>query len=117
MGSSVSSCLCLEKLILGLPLTNMSHLCMFAAHFAIYIGGTALYITASVSMVDWYYRALYYSAQHARGVSCTELYGARAMAAVLASAGIVVANVAYRVWPLLSVPQANQVVSCKLAAA
>ena len=89
--------------------TGMSHLCLSAAQFAIYYGGALLYITASVGMVHWYYCVTYHHAQHARGVT--------AMTAVLASAGIMVATLAYRMWPMLSVTAAHQAVSCKLAAA
>ena len=89
--------------------TGMSYLCLSAAQFAIYYGGAVLYITASVGMVHWYYFVTYHHAQHARGVT--------ALTAVLASAGIMVASLAYRTWPMLSVTAAHQAVSCKLAVA
>ena len=64
-----------------------------------------LYICASIYMVEWYYNA-----QQARGLT-KKVLACFAMTAVLASAGIMVADLAHRVWPMLSAAEASQAVS------
>lgn len=109
LGYSVSGCFCFWKSTLGSPLTGMSHLCLLAAQFAICCGGTALYISASITAVAWYY---WYHTQQARGLSrgYTEL-ACVAMTVVLATAGFMLADLAYRMWPMLSLTGLGQAVS------
>lgn len=102
---SVRECLCLRKLILGSPLVGTSHLCLPAAQGAICWSGIMLYICASIYMVEWYYNA-----QQARGLT-QKVLACFAMTAVLASAGIMVADLGHRVWPMLSAAEASQAVS------
>ena len=103
----MSSCLCLQKLILGLPLPRISHMCLPAAQAMLGYTGVMMYLLASYYMVVWYYNA-----QQARGLS-NEVLACFAMSAVLASAGFMVADLAPRLWliHMLLETEASQAVS------